>query len=363
MATGDTGNLQNRIGAFAPKANSYRGQDKIDIMVATDVLSEGHNLQDCSAIINYDLHWNPVRLIQRSGRVDRIGSEADVIYVKNFLPVDRVEKEINIREILRRRIEEIHQYVGEDTQILESDEQLNESAMYTIYDVRDIEKLEEGEEIEFSFDEAENLIRDLEDAKPEYISIIRKLQFGLRSARNAEGINGTYAFFRQGEFPKLFIQELDGDIVDDFSYVMSQIRCAPDCKEIGLSQKDKAVYYQDIERMKSKFQQIIARSETRDRPHTAVKKSKKRLLICNDELDGDEIEENANKIDRVLNASFPRQLIGDLQKLNAMDISNREYFNNLVGFYNRHELGRFIQEQEEDRKKQPIEFICGEALV
>lgn len=363
MATGDTGNLQKRIGAFAPKANRYRGQDKIDIMVATDVLSEGHNLQDCSAIINYDLHWNPVRLIQRSGRVDRIGSEADVIYVNNFLPGDRVEKEINIREILRRRIDEIHQYIGEDTQILEKEERLNESAMYTIYDVRDIEKLEEGEKIEFSFDEAESLIRDLEDAKPEYINIIRNLQFGLRSARKAEGINGTYTFFRQGNFSKLFIQELDGDIVDDFSYVMSQIRCAPDCKEVNLSQENKVVYYEGINRMKEKFQQIISRDETRARPHIAVKEAKRHLMICVDELNGDEIKENANKIDSVLNANFPRQLIGDLQKINAMDISNREYFNHLVGFYNHHELRRFVQEHEEDRKNQPIEFICGEALL
>src|SRR5207237_2416315 len=67
------------VGRFAPKANpEYKfaaGESELSTVVATDVLSEGLNLQDCDKIINYDLHWNPVRLIQRFGRIDRIGSD------------------------------------------------------------------------------------------------------------------------------------------------------------------------------------------------------------------------------------------------------------------------------------------------
>ena len=72
------------VGRFAPKANpEYRftaGEKELMMVVATDVLAEGLNLQDCDKIINYDLHWNPVRLIQRFGRIDRIGMEHDVVY-------------------------------------------------------------------------------------------------------------------------------------------------------------------------------------------------------------------------------------------------------------------------------------------
>jgi len=79
------------IGRFAPKANpEYKfqpGEVPLMTLVATDVLAEGLNLQDCDNIINYDLHWNPVRLIQRFGRIDRIGSEHDVVYGYNFLPL------------------------------------------------------------------------------------------------------------------------------------------------------------------------------------------------------------------------------------------------------------------------------------
>ena len=79
------------VGRFAPKANpEYKfdgsGEMELITVIATDVLAEGLNLQDCDKIINYDLHWNPVRLIQRFGRIDRIGSEHDVVYGFNFLP-------------------------------------------------------------------------------------------------------------------------------------------------------------------------------------------------------------------------------------------------------------------------------------
>lgn len=362
IATGDTGNLLKKIGAFAPKANRYKGDQRIDIMVATDVLSEGHNLQDCSAIINYDLHWNPVRLIQRAGRVDRIGSEADEIFVRNFLPVDRVEQEINIKDILRRRIDEIHRYIGEDAQILEKDEQLNDGAMYTIYDIRNIDELEEDEEIEFSFDEAESLIRELEDAKPEYMNIIQNLQFGLRSAKAAKDFGGTYAFFRQGNFPKLFIKKPDGEVIDSFTKVINEIRCTPDDDEITLENDEKVSYYRDLEALKTRFKHIISTGQTRERPHTTVRDTKRRLMECVDALDGEEIEENANKIDRVLTAQFPRQYIGDLQRINAMDLSAREYFNSLVDFYNQYNLGSMMIAEDQEEKGDPIEFICGEVL-
>ena len=366
FATGSSrGNLLDKIGSFAPKANHYRGHGRIDIMVATDVLSEGHNLQDCSAIINYDLHWNPVRLIQRAGRVDRIGSEAKTIFVRNFLPVDRVEEEINIREILRRRINEINRYIGLDAQILEMDEQLNEEAMYAIYDQRDMDKLENwAEEPEFSFGEAENLIRQLEDSQPQYMNLIRKMQFGLRSAKSAGEMKGVYAFFRQGDFPKVFIKTPDGEIIDNFSRVIQEIRCDPDCSELTIGKQQKIVYYESLGALIAEFKSLIEHDKTKDRIDAEVRKTKRNLQRCVRALNGEEIKENADKIERVLTAFFPRQLVGDLRRLNARDLPEREYFNQLVEFYNRHELGKLMdREEEREDIPQPIQFVCGEVLV
>ena len=106
------------VGRFAPIANADQKPAgyEINLLIATDVLSEGLNLQDCSQVINYDLHWNPVRLIQRFGRIDRIGSEHDEVFAYNFLPETELEQQLGLREKLHRRIQEIHDTIGEDAQ-------------------------------------------------------------------------------------------------------------------------------------------------------------------------------------------------------------------------------------------------------
>ena len=132
------------------------GETEISTLIATDVLAEGLNMQDCNVIVNYDLHWNPVRLIQRFGRIDRIGSEYEVIYGFNFLPETGIEKNLGLRQKLHNRIQEIHNTIGEDTAILDRTEQLNEDAMYAIYEKDgDLLGLFEDEEEFLDLNEAE----------------------------------------------------------------------------------------------------------------------------------------------------------------------------------------------------------------
>ena len=90
-------------------------------------------IPDAGHIINYDLHWNPVRLIQRVGHVDRIGTEHEDIYAYNFFPETGLERELGIEHRLEHRIAEIHRTIGEDAAILHKSEQINEEAMYAIY--------------------------------------------------------------------------------------------------------------------------------------------------------------------------------------------------------------------------------------
>ena len=68
----------------------------IDILIATDCISEGQNLQDCDMLVNYDIHWNPVRIIQRFGRVDRLGSKNAAIQLTNFWPNMELDEYINL---------------------------------------------------------------------------------------------------------------------------------------------------------------------------------------------------------------------------------------------------------------------------
>src|SRR5699024_580957 len=79
-------------------------KEEIDILIATDCISEGQNLQDCDFVINYDIHWNPVRIIQRFGRVDRIGSQNKRIRLANFWPTEDLDEYINLEQRVKGRM-------------------------------------------------------------------------------------------------------------------------------------------------------------------------------------------------------------------------------------------------------------------
>src|SRR5256714_4999044 len=110
------------VRGFAPKSNGqpdWVGTDKeINILISTDVLSEGQNLQDCGVLVNYDLHWNPTRMVQRAGRIDRIGTSFDTLWVQNMFPDDGLEKLLGLVESLSRKIASIDQSGFLDASIL-----------------------------------------------------------------------------------------------------------------------------------------------------------------------------------------------------------------------------------------------------
>ena len=120
---------------FDPRNNNYdlRPGEEIDILISTDVLSEGVNMQAGRVVINYDFHWNPVKLIQRVGRIDRMGSGHDTIDVINFLPTTKIEREISLKDRVASKIETIRRIIGHDQKILESTEVIDTEAVTDIY--------------------------------------------------------------------------------------------------------------------------------------------------------------------------------------------------------------------------------------
>ena len=130
VVTGDTETQTkiNYIKRFAPQANGgfeevtkYGG---IDILISTDALSEGVNLQDADAVINYDLPWNPMVIVQRVGRVNRIGNEKDV-YVVNYIPTSEIEIIVGVLRKLKEKISDITLIVGKDVKILSPEEEIS----------------------------------------------------------------------------------------------------------------------------------------------------------------------------------------------------------------------------------------------
>jgi superfamily II DNA or RNA helicase len=121
--TGQSENPTALAWRFSPVSNekSISPDQKLRVLIATDVLSEGQNLQDAAIVVNYDLPWAIIRLTQRAGRVDRIGQQAEEIKCYSFLPADGVEQIIRLRARVRQRLHENDEVIGTDEQFFEDE--------------------------------------------------------------------------------------------------------------------------------------------------------------------------------------------------------------------------------------------------
>lgn len=190
--TGTAGDRARIPVRFSPRSHPdtrlRAHETEIDMLVSSDVLSEGVNLQQCNLVINFDLHWNPVRLIQRFGRVDRIGSAHESILAFNFLPELALDANLGLQARLSEQIREIHEVIGEDSAILDPRERLNEDAMYAIYEA---ERLSddgvEGAGAENALSDAASTLAALERDNRLLLDSIAALPLGQRAARACLG--------------------------------------------------------------------------------------------------------------------------------------------------------------------------------
>ena len=132
--TGDALDPTQLAWRFSPKSNDKGGlisaKEELRVLVSTDVLSEGQNLQDCAIVVNYDLPWAIIRLIQRAGRVDRIGQMANDILCYSFLPAEGIERLIRLRARVRLRLRENAEVVGTDEAFFENEDQRSVHDLY-----------------------------------------------------------------------------------------------------------------------------------------------------------------------------------------------------------------------------------------
>lgn len=130
LVTGDTdiATKINYMKRFSPRANDgweeVKKYGEIEILISTDALSEGVNLQDANAVVNYDLPWNPMTIVQRVGRVNRIGNEKDIDVI-NYVPSDEIEVIVGVLQKLKQKIQDITLVVGKDVKILSPDEEIS----------------------------------------------------------------------------------------------------------------------------------------------------------------------------------------------------------------------------------------------
>ena len=163
---------------------------KINILMSTDVLSEGMNLQKARYLINYDLHWNPTRMIQRAGRIDRIGSPFKEIYVYNFFPEEELEDLLRLVEVLQNKIRNIDSAVGLDVTVL--GEEVNPKVFGVIRRIKEQDATIFDELEKEAFGGGEKFYQPLKDyLKARAIQELESIPLGIYSGLK-KGIKGIF---------------------------------------------------------------------------------------------------------------------------------------------------------------------------
>lgn len=363
-------NRSHIVNRFSPKANEYqlkRGEKEINTLIATDVLAEGLNLQDCDVIINYDLHWNPVRLIQRIGRIDRIGSENEKVYTYNFLPETELDKNLGLHDKLRNRIREIQDTIGEDAKILDKTEQVNEEAMYAIYEGNQdkIDKYAEEDDL-ISITEAEEIIRDLQQNNPEYFNHIVSLRDGVRSSMSVgNGEKGKFVFCQAGNYQQLFLVNNDGKVISkDIPQILSAIKCNKETKTENLPKdhnklvmKIKRIFDEEVKLREAEKEHTI---RLRQAQRYVIRELRQHFVKTQDE---DE-KERINLLDRIFRCTLYPAVMKELNAIRRLGITSDNLIKKLSDIYFQYNLKTLLDQQSEGEKEQIVSrIICSESLV
>ena len=193
------------IRRFSPRSNSvtngYQPSNEVRVLLATDVVSEGQNLQDCARVLNYDLHWNPVRLIQRFGRVDRIGTEHTEIHLHNMWPDLAVDTGISLTDRLGNRIQMFHDIIGLDSELLSENERLNNAAMFRIYESREMPDEDDVLDEVAASQRAQAVLQRIQSNAPTLWDTIVGLPDGIRSALSIQTPGDDRENYRYAQAP------------------------------------------------------------------------------------------------------------------------------------------------------------------
>ena len=239
--------------SFNPKYID-KENDRYDVLITTDVLAEGVNLHRSNALINYDLPWNPTRIMQRVGRINRVGTEHQRIYVFNFFPTAQSDKQMPLKERILEKLQAFHDTLGEDSQYLSDQEIVSSQKLFT-----DLTENLDGEE-ESTNPELAYLavIRQIRDTDKKLFERIKRLPKKAKTGRYSDLIQNTatITFIRKGALKDFFIT---GDATTQISFIeaVKYLECEPDELRINVGN----AYYNHYEENNIAFDTSLVQDE------------------------------------------------------------------------------------------------------
>lgn len=235
------------IANFDPRtkhpANDYR------ILISTEVLSEGVNLHRSNVVINYDIPWNPARMMQRVGRINRVDTKFDAIYTFNFFPTVQSNDEIKLKEAAEYKIQAFIEMLGADARLLTEGEEIKSHDLFSrLTSKKAITGEDEAEESELKYLQ---VIRSVRDSDPDLFEKIKRLPKKARTARASEAKkNSLVTYFRKGKLQKFYQSgdPLPGEL--DFLSTAGKLEVPRSTKRESIG----ADYYDLLEKNKVAFQ-------------------------------------------------------------------------------------------------------------
>lgn len=235
--------IRRNFDANIPKSEQ---KDDFDIVISTEVLAEGINLHRSNVIVNYDTPWNSTRLMQRIGRVNRIGSTANEVHVYNFYPTAKVNSDIELEKKAIMKLQAFHAALGEDSQIYSPDE---ETSTFGLFD----KQMEEEKDEKLSY---LMMIRDIKEKNPTLFKQIKNMPLRARVGRkNTELNKGTICFIKD-EKRDAFIYVKPNDEVEELTFLET-------VKKFEAVQEEKSLALHDLhhEQVKSAIQVFAEKIE------------------------------------------------------------------------------------------------------
>lgn len=231
-------------------ANVRQPKDDYQILVTTETLSEGVNLHRSNVVINYDIPWNPTRMIQRVGRINRVDTKFKEIFTYNFFPTEESNDQIKLKEAAEAKIEAFIEMLGNDARLLTDGEEVKSHDLFrSLTSKKTITGEDEEQQSELEY---LNEIKGIREGNPDLFERIKKLPKKARSSKRAPDTksNSVLTYFRKGKLEKFYISTAIGEAVElDFFDAVSRMK-AQDSEKKGKVEKD---FYTMLERNKEAF--------------------------------------------------------------------------------------------------------------
>lgn len=246
--SGMEGSISDHVKRFSPVSNGAQSdiENPIRVVITTDSLSEGQNLQDCRIVVNFDMPWATIRLVQRVGRVDRIGQKAGEILCYCFLPEGGIERVISLRKRLSERISQSADVIGSDEQFFEG----TRVNLKQIYDEQiDLDEHDgETDLVSRAYDIWRQAVKD----KPGLKKKIENLPDVVYSAKKSDDEAGVLAYIKTGDNRHILtlVDEKGGIVSQSQSKILDLLECEPGEAKRAVEENHHELVAKAVERIK-----------------------------------------------------------------------------------------------------------------